>query len=64
MVGRNTGVYDRPGSAERHAGCRTAFRDTDAPLRRGPAAVDREVGAGDLGGIVAAEKQRQGGDLL
>src|SRR5229473_7353418 len=35
-----------------------------ATLLRGPAAVDREVGAGDLGGVVATEKQRQGCDLL
>src|SRR6478735_10111912 len=31
---------------------------------RGPAAVDRIVGAGDLGGVVAAQKQRESCDLL
>src|SRR3984893_6268877 len=36
----------------------------DPPLLRGPAAVDREVGAGDWGGVVAAEKQGEGCDLL
>src|SRR5579859_7295969 len=33
-------------------------------LLRGPAAVDREIGAGDLRSIVAAEVQRQGSDLV
>src|SRR5262249_42119664 len=33
-------------------------------LLRGPAAVDREIGAGDLGGIVAAQEQRKGCDLF
>src|ERR1700740_2036791 len=35
-----------------------------SPLLRGPAAVDREVGAGDLRRVVAAEKQRQRRDLF
>src|ERR1700728_2388988 len=33
-------------------------------LLRGPAAVDREVGAGDLRRIIAAQEQRQGRNLL
>src|SRR6185437_2920084 len=33
-------------------------------LLRGPAAVDREVGAGDLRRVIAAQEQRQSRDLL
>ena len=36
----------------------------DGALLRGPAAVDREVGAGDLRRVVAAQEQRQRRDLL
>ena len=41
-----------------------ALREPSAILLRGPAAVDRQIGAGDLGGIVAAQEQRQRCDLL
>ena len=33
-------------------------------LRGRPASIDREIGAGDLRGVVAAQKQRQRGHLL
>jgi uncharacterized membrane protein YfcA len=41
-----------------------ALRHCSLFLLRGPAAVDREIGAGDLGGIVAAQEQRKGCDLF
>ncbi len=44
---------DKPGHDEFYVGAAK-----DLALLRGPAAVDREVGAGDLRRVVAAEKQR------
>src|SRR4051812_26771402 len=54
-------------SRSRSPGCRCAhpgYKASKAALCRGPAAVDREVGAGDLRGVVAAQEQRQGSDLF
>ena len=44
--------------------CKSAVLRKTAALLRGPAAVDREVGAGDLRRVVAAQEQRECRHLL
>ena len=44
--------------------CLAASDARRAALRGRPAAIDREIGTGDLRGVVAAQEQRERGDLL
>jgi hypothetical protein len=48
-------LFDFPDHA---LGSRARSRRCSQFLGRGPTTVDRQIGAGDLGGIVAAQEQR------
>ena len=71
MRGLDPGIHSRPLQPKGRGwpGQAPAMTKADGGVRRlellrGPAAVDRVVGAGDLGGVVAAQEQRQRCDLL